>query len=238
MGLFRYDNPFIVLMVRIANMMIVSFFWVLCCLPVVTILPACAALYYTVNKVIFGSGNGVVKAFFKAFVAALKPGILLTLLTLVFGGLIAFGLYTGSRIWDVGVFGAGYMAAGVLVAAICLPLLIFIPPTLSRFDGGIGIILRLSMYFSGKKLLRSLWYVALLAAAIWATEFFPLLLLVVPALYTDLIRGGVEKTMTAYIRDAGLEDTEEDAPVREEAPEELSPRELDQLLRQEDNDEN
>ena len=55
MGLFRYDNPFIVMMVRIANMMIVSFFWVLCCLPVVTILPACAALYYTVNKVIFGS---------------------------------------------------------------------------------------------------------------------------------------------------------------------------------------
>lgn len=234
MGLFRYDNPFIVLMVRIANMMIVSFFWVLCCLPVVTILPACAALYYTVNKVIFGSGNGVVKAFFKSFVAALKPGILLTVLTLVFGALIGFGLFTGSRIWDAGIFGAGYMAAGVLIAAVVLPMLIFIPPTLSRFDGGISVILRLSMYFSGRKLLRSLWYVALLAAAIWVTEFFPLLLLVVPALYTDLIRAGVEKTMTAYIRDAGLEDAEEEAAPDTAPPQELSPRELDALLTQED----
>lgn len=237
MGLFRYDNPFIVLLVRIANMMIVSFFWVLCCLPVVTVLPACAALYYTVNKVIFGSGNGVTKAFFKSFVSALKPGVLLTVLTLVFGALIAFGLYTGSQIWDAGVFGAGYMAAGVLIAAVCLPLLIFIPPTLSRFDGGISVILRLAMYFSGKKLPRSLWYVALLAAAIWVTEFFPLLLLVVPALYTDLIRGGVEKTMTAYIHQAGLEDIQEEA--EEETPEnaDLSPRELDRLLSQEGQDE-
>ena len=234
MGLFRYDNPFIVLMVRIANMMIVSFFWVLCCLPVVTILPACAALYHTVNKVVFGNGAGVTRDFFRAFRGALKPGVVLSILCAVFGGLIAFGLYTGSRIWDAGVFGAAYMAAGVLIALVCLPMLIFIPPALSRFEGGISVILRLALYFSGKKRLRSLWYVALLAALCWAVDFFPLLLMVVPALYTDLIRGGVEKTMTQYIRDAGLE---EEAP--EEAPEaapqeEISVSDLDALLTRED----
>ena len=235
MGLFRYDNPFIVLMVRIANMMIVSFFWVVCCLPVVTILPACAALYYTVAKVIFGTGNGVARAFFRSFRDALKPGILLTLLVLFFGALIAFGLYTGSRIWAVGMFGTVYMAAGVLIAAVCLPMLVFLPPTLSRFDGGVGMMLRLSMYFSGKKLLRSLWYVVLLAAAFWVVDFFPLLLLVVPALYTDLIRPGVEKTMLSYIQDAGLEDVqqEEEAPGAQEA--ELSARALDEMLTGEEN---
>ena len=33
MGLFNYNNPVIVFMVRIANMFIVSLYWVLCCLP-------------------------------------------------------------------------------------------------------------------------------------------------------------------------------------------------------------
>ena len=44
MGVFNYHNPLIVFMVRIANMMIVSFYWVLCCIPVITVLPASAAL--------------------------------------------------------------------------------------------------------------------------------------------------------------------------------------------------
>ena len=40
MGAFNYNTPFIVFMVRLANMMIVSFYWVLCCILVVTVLPA------------------------------------------------------------------------------------------------------------------------------------------------------------------------------------------------------
>ena len=234
MGLFRYDNPFIVMMVRIANMMIVSFFWVVCCLPVVTVLPACAALYYTVNKVVFGNGAGVTRAFFRSFRAALKPGVVLTILAEVLGAFIAFGLYTGSKIWSAGVFGAGYMAAGVLIAAVLLPMLVYIPPVLSRFEGGMSIVIRLSLYFSGKNRIRGLWYVALLAAAIWLTDFFPLLLLILPALYTDLIRGGVEKAMAAYIRDAGLEDSQEEAPETNPEGSDLSAAELDALLSKEE----
>lgn len=233
MGLFRYDNPFIVMMVRIANMMIVSFYWAVCCLGVVTVLPACAALYYTVSKVVFGNGNGVTREFFKSFKGALKPGLLLSVIVIPVGGLVAFGVYTGLQIWDAGIFGTVYMAAGVLIGVTCLTAILFIPPALSRFEGSAGIILRLALYFSGKNMLRSIWYALLLGAAIWAVEFFPLLLLVVPALYTDLIRGGTEKVMKQYILDAGLEDMEE---AREEVrgeEAELSTRELDMLLTQE-----
>ena len=52
MGAFKIENPLMVAMIKIANMMIVSFFWLLCCLPVVTIIPATAALYHTTVKVI------------------------------------------------------------------------------------------------------------------------------------------------------------------------------------------
>lgn len=232
MGLFNYNNPLIVFLVKVANMIIVSLYWVVCCLPVVTILPACAALYHTVNKVVFGNGNGVTRAFFQSFKAALKPGILLSVLTLVVGGLVAFGVYTGTRIWDVGIFGTVYMAAGVLIAFICLTTLVYIAPALSRFEGNAGVILRLAMYFSMKNQFRSAWYAILLGLAFWVVDFFPLLLLVMPALYADLIRGGTEKVMTAYIRESGLEDEQEDTPEEQpaEAPEALSALEVDKML--------
>lgn len=235
MGLFNYNNPFITFLVRIANMIISSLYWVICCLPVVTILPSCAALYYTVNKVVFGNGNGVTREFFKSFRAALKPGVLLTLLTLLVGGLVCFGVYTGTQIWDAGAFGAVYMAAGVLVAFICLTTLVYIAPALSRFEGGTGVILRLAMYFAMKNQLRSAWYVILLTLSFWVVDFFPLFLLVVPALYADLIRGGTEKVMKEYIRSAGLESTEEDVQKEGDSREttEVSAMELDRMFTRE-----
>ena len=236
MGLFNYNNPVIVFMVRVAKMIIVSLYWILCCIPVVTVLPACAALYHTVNKVIFGNGNGVTKDFFNAFKSALKPGVALTVLIEVVGALIAFGIYTGLQIWDAGIFGTVYMAAGVLIGFICLTTLIYVAPTISRFEGGISMVLRLSMYFAMKNQLRSLWFAILLGLAVWCVDFFPLLLLVMPALYTDLIRGGTEKVMRGYIRDAGLEADEDDEPEQDrEGIEDVSPLEMDKLLTGEDN---
>ena len=231
MGLFNYNNPVIVFMVKVANMIIVSLYWILCCIPVVTVLPACAALYHTVSKVIFGNGNGVTRDYFTAFKAALKPGVALTVLLEVVGALIAFGIYTGLQIWDAGIFGTVYMAAGVLIGFICLTTLVYVAPTLSRFEGGIGVVLRLSMYFAMKNQFRSAWYAVLLGLSFWCVDFFPLLLLVMPALYADLIRGGTEKVMLGYIRDAGLEDAEAaEEEVPEETVEDVSPLEMDKML--------
>ena len=231
MGLFNYNNPVIVFMVKVANMIIASLYWVLCCLPVVTVMPACAALYHTVNKVIFGNGNGVTRDFFNAFKGALKPGIGLTVLIEAVGALVAFGIYTGTRIWSVGMFGTVYMAAGILIGFTCLTTLVYVAPTLSRFEGGISMVLRLAMYFSMKNPLRSAWFAALLGLSFWCVDFFPLLLLVMPALYTDLFRPGTEKVMRAYIRDAGLEaEAVAEETAESEAIQDVSPLEMDKLL--------
>lgn len=230
MGAFQYNNPVISFMVKVANMMIVSFYWLLCCLPVVTILPSCAALFHCVNKVVFGSGSGVTRDFFSSFKSALKPGVLMSAVFVVLGILIAIGIRTGMAIWDVNLFGTVYMAMGVLIVVLFSTVLIYIPPTLSRFEGGMTTIIRLAVYFSGKHLLRSMWYVVLLAVVVFAIDFFPLLLLLLPALYTDLIRGGVEKEMKRYIEEAGLEDAEEAEAASPPEADTMSALELDQML--------
>lgn len=93
-----------------------------------------------------------------------------------------------------------------------------------------NMVLRLSLYLSSKKLLQSIWFVILLALAVAAVDFFPLLLLIVPALYADLIRGGVNRRIREYMEANGLTEPEEDAPEAEAAARELSATELDKLL--------
>ena len=230
MGGFRYNNPLIAFLVKIANMMIVSFYWVVCCIPVVTIMPATAALFHSVNKVVFGSGSGLTRDFFRSFKAAWRPGWALSLLVAAMGGLLYLGIHSALQLWRSGVFGAIYMAVGVLIALVLLPMVIYIGPVLAKFEGSMNMVLRLSLYLSSKKLLQSIWFVILLALAVAAVDFFPLLLLIVPALYADLIRGGVNRRIREYMEANGLTEPEEDAPEAEAAARELSATELDKLL--------
>lgn len=207
MGLFNYNNPVIKFMVKMANMMIVSFYWVVCCLPLVTILPACAGLYHATTHAVFkDGGGGVTKAFFDAFKGACKPGILLSLLTDVLAVLIYLGIITGLQTWKENLFWAFYLAAGFLIAFLLVSALIFLGPVLSRFSAGTTVVLRLAFYFSGQHIFRSVFRVFLLAVMVYAVDFFPLLLLVVPALYTDLIHTGVEKSMEEFIKSSQLEE--------------------------------
>ena len=230
MGGFRYNNPLIAFLVKIANMRIVSIYWVVCCIPVVTIMPATAALWHSVNKVVFGSGSGLTRDFFRSFKAAWRPGWALSLLVAAMGGLLYLGIHSALQLWRSGVFGAIYMAVGVLIALVLLPMVIYIGPVLAKFEGSMNMVLRLSLYLSSKKLLQSIWFVILLALAVAAVDFFPLLLLIVPALYADLIRGGVNRRIREYMEANGLTEPEEDAPEAEAAARELSATELDKLL--------
>ena len=65
---------------------------------------------------------------------------------------------------------------------------------------------------------------------IWFVDFFPPAIFVMPALYTDLIRGGVEKSMKRYIQEAGLVDREQ--PREEKCREDDTPSalELEKML--------
>lgn len=219
MNPFSYNNPVIVFLTKAADMLILSLFWFICCIPVITFVPACAALYASITDVVFGNerGYGVTRYFFSAFTQNFKRGMVLSLLCAAVVFLMVIGINTGLQIWDQSAWGAAYMALGVLVAIVFGTALLFIPPTFARFDGKTSVIIRLALYFSSRRVIRSLWYALLLAAVILSVSVFPLVIVIAPALYMDLIRRGTEKTMNAYMADF-LSD-EDEAPEEEKLSE-------------------
>lgn len=220
MGAFNYDNPFMAIMVRVANLMLLSFYWVLCCLPLVTVVPACAALYHSICKVVRTNGNGVTRDFFRTFRNELRTGTVLTLICGAAAGLLAYGLFLGGQFMDrSGIFGIIHFAVGALLVLVLLPTVLYVPPVLSRFQGSASVILRLSLYFSSQHPVRNLFMLALLALNVFLVDFYPVLLMLLPGIYGDLTCTGMEKILNRYAEENGLL---EEAPEEELVPEDLA----------------
>ena len=218
----NYNNPFIKTLETIANMLIVTFLWFLFSLPLITIIPSSAALYHTINKVVFGpkKGNGVFRDFFDSYKLNLVPGIKLSVITIIALLFVAEGLWTGYQIYKINIAGMLYMILGLVISPVVITTIIYIPPVLSRFAAPVLSIIRMAVYFAMKKPLRSILYFVLLVFMVLAIEAFPLALVIVPALYTDLIRTYLEKDFNKFIEENDLESIEVEEIVEEEDKEE------------------
>lgn len=80
---FNYDNPFWNCIRKCFNLFVLSIVFTFFCIPIFTIGPACAALYYTVVKVIRRERSYCIKEFLHAFKSNLKQGIIVHLILLI-----------------------------------------------------------------------------------------------------------------------------------------------------------
>lgn len=204
MGAFHYDGFLMKMLVKVGNMMIVSFFWLLSCIPIITIIPATAALFHTTTKVIRQNGTGVTRVFFTHLRSSLKQGIALSVICLLCGLLLYTALDFGRQVWKNGTLWALYYAFGFLLTYVYLTMMLFIPPTLSRFECSVTGTLRLALYLASRNLLRSIWILILFVFMALLVYIYPVTLLIIPGLYFDLICGGIEKTLLAFIKDNRL----------------------------------
>lgn len=84
------DSPIFDKTNQIADILGAGFLWLLCSVPLITIGPATAALYYTIVKVVRRNRETVIKSFFYSFKSNLKQGILFTIFYLLYGAAIGF----------------------------------------------------------------------------------------------------------------------------------------------------
>jgi len=81
--MFQFDNMFFRIMGKITDCILCSLFWLICCIPIVTIGASTAALYYTVHKVLKGQRGYVFRSFFYAFRDNLKTTWIYTVIAVL-----------------------------------------------------------------------------------------------------------------------------------------------------------
>lgn len=208
----------------LANMVIVSFLWLVFALPLVTVIPSSAALFHTSNKIIFGpgKGNGVFRDFYDSFKENLKEGIILSLIVIVAILFILEGLWTGYQFHKVSLWGMAYMMLGIVIAFFFVTALVHIAPVLSRFEAPVSSVIRMAVYFAMRKPLRSILFCLLFVAMILCVYAFPLALLIVPAVYADFQRGPLNKDFDLFAEENHLleEETSEETEESQDKTEE------------------
>ncbi len=152
----------------------ISLFWAILCLPVVTIVPATAALYHTAALCLRQGEKGAFLRFFRSFWQNLKQGCLLSVPLVILGALLFWGQNVMAAA-SVLLGGAATALYGVYSVALFLPLgaVCWMVPLLGRFDFKSGELVRTAFVLTVGHLPTTV----LLIALVCGTAFLCLLVL-------------------------------------------------------------
>lgn len=209
---FNYDNKFIQIMNKVADMMIISTCWLLLCMTVVGIGPACTAAYHAMAKAVRYERESAFKEFFRAlknnFWKSLFYGILLTVFAIsiyfvdISANIDFFLGKSGPNGWDLFLF--------IVKTVIFAVLALYAFPIISRFNMPIARIFLSSLLLSVRHLLSTVVMVVVLLVAAYAIMSFPYLVFLVPGAFSFLQTYPMEKIMRAHMTE---EDREEDESI-------------------------
>lgn len=198
-SIFNMDNGLFSFLGKLWDVILLSFLWLILCIPIVTIGPANTALYYTTVKVIRRDRGYLFREFFKSFrlnfVRGAALGIMFTVIFVILGFDMLMS-YTTTGTGDHGSLLFGVYIAITFIAA-CISSYAF--PILSRFDMTVKQILKLAAFMSVKHLLTTIGMILITAAGVVAVNYFIILIFVAPALTTLANSLLLERVLKKYM---------------------------------------
>ena len=166
-NLFKPDSPLMITMSRITDYIFLSLFWLLCCIPVVSVGASTAALYDASYRAFRRNERNSWQRFFEVFRSNWKAGILPTLVFLLAGWGI---LKAVIAVWNLAVAGTIswlLFSALAFVAVVLLGILSVLFPVLSRFENSFAGLLKNTVFLALANLPRTAILGAINAAAIF-----------------------------------------------------------------------
>ena len=194
---FSYTGPVFTWGSKAFDVVLLSVYWVVGCLPVVTIGASAAALYYAIDRSVLLDQDTATHTFWRSFRRNLKMGTAHWLLTFALGFLflLNFGICRANLSGHVQWLFCGlYLALTAILAACAL----YLFPMIARFDMPFGWYLRGSLYCVFRYFPVSMFLVLLLGAGYWSVLRFPLTLIFIPGLYSVITVPSVRKRINPF----------------------------------------
>ncbi|MDE6663858.1 MAG: DUF624 domain-containing protein [Lachnospiraceae bacterium] len=141
--LFDIDSPFIQFLNRVADLMILNFLVMICCLPVFTIGASYTAMHYVLLKMVRKEEGYLLRGFFKSFKQNFKQA------TLIWLGMLVLIAFFGVDFWIFRYsemeFSKFFMIIFLALALVFAFTAVYVFPVLARFDNSIKNILKNSV---------------------------------------------------------------------------------------------
>lgn len=181
-SLFNPDNPVFAFINLLLDLLLLSIFWTLGCIPIITAGASSAALYHAVVMALRKEQGYAWKTFLTAFRQNLKKGILFHLVFLFFAAMLLVGdmpwilqAFAGTRpsVFSLFLF---IVKTFFLLGWVC-----WIYPLISRFDERFLKLAEAALFQTVRNLLITILSIILLLIAGFLLWLEPLLLLIAPA---------------------------------------------------------
>ncbi len=195
---FSLDSPIMEKGGRVTDLLIANALWLVCSLPIITMGVTDAALYYTIVKVVRRQRGTVCSSFFHALRCNMKQGIPVGVLYLCYGVFIAVCIYLGRQLPENSTifFMAVFVAA--LPAFVILP---WIFTVISRFDMKLVKQLQYALHMAIRHFPSTVLLLFMLFFTIVVIAVIPILILVMPGLYTLTASFLKERILKTYMRE-------------------------------------
>ena len=211
-GLFDMDKPFWRWMGKIPDIIGLSLCWYICCLPLITFIPASCALFDSVSRTIMMDDTGCYKRFFRTFVKELKQGIPLSIFWIVIAAISLIGTLILSQMQAKDTFFSVFSAFYLVSIVMMIPYLGWLVALQSRYHNSfIGLHINTFRFFVGR-LWGTLAILLITVAVVIICLLHPItyaLLVAAPALITILHTIPIERGF----RKAFPNDYEDGLPV-------------------------
>lgn len=179
-GFFNIDGAFHRYASLVTDIVIISVLWIMFSWPIITMGAATTAAYYVCTKKASGREGYLLAGFFKSFKENFLKATAATLLLLLVGGILVLNM---SLLDDEIIFANIILVVQyfLLVQLVFVGMYVF--PLIARFEMKLGQVFRAGFLLANRHLLLALGKLAMVFALIFASIYFPLLIIFAGGIY-------------------------------------------------------
>lgn len=193
------DHAILFLFEKFADLVVLSLLWLVCSIPLVTAVPASAALYYAAVKSVRRGCDKVTTAFFHSFRSNLRQGMALSAVVLAAAAIAAANLLLVEQMpqgTSEKVFFAVFVRIVILfLLAFCL----YLGPVLSRFSKTMGDTIRFTVALMLRHLGTTAAVFCMAAACILSVWFYLIAVIVLPGVLAFCSSFFLERVFRKYM---------------------------------------
>ena len=203
--LFSYDSGVVQFLIFFVDGVIISFLWLLCCIPIITAGAATSALYYAVNKVIVNERSHIWREYWGSFRSNFKQATLAWIPCLIVSYLLATsGIIAFQQGWKV------LVVFYVVIGCFFLMWTLHLFPHIARFTNTTKQIMINCGYLVFRHIFKSIGlFIVFGLAIVIVFGFFWVTIFIIPALYMVTASFVLEPMFRRYM-------SEEDAKAEDE----------------------
>lgn len=177
----RLEGTFYDFTGKLFDLIMISVFWIIGSLPVVTMGTSFCAMYEAVYKSVRKDEGTFATVFWKAYRRDMKASIIVWLIYLIAGFLLLlnFGII---RSQDFGYLGLFFMALYIILFFLLIGAACYTFPAISRFDMPAGWYIKLGFYLTFRHFPLTLMLIAIVSCIYLAVYAKPALIMILPGI--------------------------------------------------------